>query len=364
MSSESDSPSSTSLRSLWDKAERQRKDLASFTDFRSDAYKAAVAEAISTASTCKDLIRSLSLFSTNEILEDIATTELRYILADAYLGELLLKQHDQSTRRSTLQRARTAYRSFLSLCDSYALLNTYEKKAYQVSDSLSPTAFDNMHADAAARRNAKIERYKQEKELKAKLEHLSQVTQSSNIDDEELQSLYLSQIQLATMQALQQLEGINLELDILGKAPTEEELLAQRRRQQEEDDRSRRRKADDNYSDRVDPSEIFKKANGRPLLSSDGKPLQPFTLLSNREMVKGQVFGPGHRLPTMTVDEYLEETRKQGGIIEGGGEQSGRQPEPDEDNLDLADQETYKARQWDEFKEANPKGSGNTLNRG
>ena len=31
------------------------------------------------------------------------------------------------------------------------------------------------------------------------------------------------------------------------------------------------------------------------------------------------------------------------------------QPEPDEDNMELADAETYKARQWDEFKEANPK---------
>jgi len=36
-------------------------------------------------------------------------------------------------------------------------------------------------------------------------------------------------------------------------------------------------------------------------------------------------------------------------------EQSGIQPEPDEDNYDLADQETMKAREWDEFKEANPK---------
>ena len=51
-------------------------------------------------------------------------------------------------------------------------------------------------------------------------------------------------------------------------------------------------------------------------------------------------------------------------MIEGGGEQSGIRPEPDEDNLQLADEETLKARAWDEFKEDNPKGSGNTLNRG
>lgn len=66
----------------------------------------------------------------------------------------------------------------------------------------------------------------------------------------------------------------------------------------------------------------------------------------------------------MTIDEYLAEEKRRGGIIEGGGEQSGLRPEVDEDNFSKADEETVKAREWDEFKEANPRGSGNTLNRG
>lgn len=66
----------------------------------------------------------------------------------------------------------------------------------------------------------------------------------------------------------------------------------------------------------------------------------------------------------MTIDDYLAEEKRRGGIVEGGGEQSGIGPEPDEDNFDRADQETMKAREWDEFKEDNPRGSGNTLNRG
>jgi hypothetical protein len=66
----------------------------------------------------------------------------------------------------------------------------------------------------------------------------------------------------------------------------------------------------------------------------------------------------------MTIDEYLEEEKRRGGIIEGGGEASGIRPEPNEDDLIAADAETLKARAWDEFKEDNPKGSGNTLNRG
>lgn len=50
--------------------------------------------------------------------------------------------------------------------------------------------------------------------------------------------------------------------------------------------------------------------------------------------------------------------------MEGGGEQSGVPAEPDEDDYRKADAETEKAREWDEFREENPRGSGNTLNRG
>lgn len=66
----------------------------------------------------------------------------------------------------------------------------------------------------------------------------------------------------------------------------------------------------------------------------------------------------------MTIDEYLAEEKRRGGMIDGGGEQSGVQEVVDEDDMEKADLATMKAREWDEFTEANPKGSGNTLNRG
>ena len=135
-------------------------------------------------------------------------------------------------------------------------------------------------------------------------------------------------------------------------------------------ERQRNRHRSPSYSDRLEPSiSQLLGGNGKagPILSKDGKPLQPFTLLgssSDRQKLRDGVFRPGHNLPTMTIDEYLAEEKRRGGTIEGGGEQSGIAPEPDEDNFDRADQETMKAREWDEFKEDNPRGSGNTLNRG
>lgn len=128
-------------------------------------------------------------------------------------------------------------------------------------------------------------------------------------------------------------------------------------RTQAGDHRERIGGQEDRYSERLDPpiSQLLADGRNGPLLNKDGKPLQPFTLLDSREQIRQGVFRPGHRLPTMTIDEYLEEEKKRGGIIEGGGTSSGRRAEPDEDNMDRADEETMKAREWDEFKEDNPR---------
>jgi immunoglobulin-binding protein 1 len=53
--------------------------------------------------------------------------------------------------------------------------------------------------------------------------------------------------------------------------------------------------------------------------------LQPITILpsgaggDDRARLREQVFQPDHRLPTMTIDEYLEIERQRGNILTGGG---------------------------------------------
>jgi immunoglobulin-binding protein 1 len=180
-------------------------------------------------------------------------------------------------------------------------------------------------------------------------------------DDAVARQLYLLEIQFATHETFQSLESIGQELQILSLAPPRPPSTPS---DAQNDDRQRDRSKD--YSERLDlpASQLFASGNAGPILDSKGKPLRPFTILDNRQRLRDGVFRPDHNLPTMTIDEYLEEEKRRGGIIEGGGPQSGIRPEPDEDNMEKADEETMKARAWDEFTENNPKGSGNTLNRG
>jgi immunoglobulin-binding protein 1 len=173
--------------------------------------------------------------------------------------------------------------------------------------------------------------------------------------------LHLASINLATHDAFGLLESINLELTILAQAPSGPSMPADG-----DADARARQKQLSSYSEKLDPSlrSLLQNGRGGPILDKSGRPLQPFTLLDKRAQLQQGVFRPDYNLPTMSIDEYLEEERRRGGIIEGGGEKSGIRPEVDEDDLEKADQETMKQRAWDDFKEANPKGSGNTLNRG
>lgn len=54
------------------------------------------------------------------------------------------------------------------------------------------------------------------------------------------------------------------------------------------------------------------------------QPLRPFTILpssagGDRARFREQVFQADHRLPTMSIDEYLEIERQRGNILTGGG---------------------------------------------
>ncbi|KZF23113.1 type 2A phosphatase-associated protein 42 [Xylona heveae TC161] len=350
-----------SLRERFNAGEARRKQLESSWDTNGASYQENLEAAIGTYEECRKIASQVALFSSNETLEDISSRDLQYLLIDFYLAELLLRQNAPS-RKSVLLQARQAYERYIDLLDSYEILSKEDSKLHErYSDN--PDRFSTASTtDAAARRETKIARFKEEKALKGKLEYLSQNPSVLHNDEDSFRDLYLTQIKLCTHQAFQSLESIAQELQILALAPPMPPAGAAAPR----DDRRERERNRDGYSDRIDRplSELLAGGRAGPILSKDGKPLKPFTLLDSRQRLQQGVFRPGHSLPTMTIDEYLEEEKRRGGIIEGGGPQSEIQPEPDEDNFEKADEETMKAREWDEFVEANPKGSGNTINRG
>jgi hypothetical protein len=127
-----------------------------------------------------------------------------------------------------------------------------------------------------------------------------------------------------------------MELDLLRSAPLDGNELAQRAAHRERAQQDARAGAGaggtgsgDGEADttwRLDrPGGPGRAARPRELISGGGRVLRPFTIMpsmagmSERERLRSEVFRSGQRLPTMTVDEYLEEEQRRGNIITGGG---------------------------------------------
>lgn len=109
-------------------------------------------------------------------------------------------------------------------------------------------------------------------------------------------------------QTFQLLESIAQELQILAMAPPPPPPGQD---QGTADPRLRNGRNVGGYSERLDPAVSSLTSRSGPILSKDGKPLRPFTLLDNRQRLQQGVFRPDHSLPTMTIDEYLEEEKKE-----------------------------------------------------
>ena len=194
-------------------------------------------------------------------------------------------------------------------------------------------------------RAAKIAEYKLQKTLTTTIAELE-----SRFDDEDIRKWSLASIELAVIHTRQNLRSIETELELIAQRPSpatvaKEEITA-----------------DSDRLDRIPGSNLSKTG---PLLSREGKVLRPFVLTSKRKELQQGVFRPDHALPTMSVEDYLTEEIRRGGIEvpteeEGskGRVKTGREEEEE-------DQEMKKRREWDEFVETHAKGSGNMgFNRG
>lgn len=125
----------------------------------------------------------------------------------------------------------------------------------------------------------------------------------------------------------------------------------------------------------------FSGARGGALLDTQGKPLRPFVITGSaggatRDELKAQVFRPSHRLPTMSIDEYLAEEERRGNIVRSGGAAQAAAPTPREQRAETAELDGTRAAEdaeeaarqdairWDAYTDAHKRGAGNTMNRG
>ncbi|KAF7295510.1 Serine/threonine protein phosphatase PP2A-associated protein [Mycena indigotica] len=345
-------------------------------------------------------IAGLSLFSPNETLEDISTRDLIYLTAPFATSELQSRVRvgqPADDIANTLSSNQGHLSKLVSSLEDYEIVPEAERALHTQSLQIIK--------DAASRRELKIKQFQQERDLRNKIQVIRKrrgqlpaegVTESDldliasllpkpsvNDEDEDedseweddLRETTLLLLRLCYAQAQSQLVSFGQQLEMLEKVvqfPPQPP-----RPPPEQDRRGKERSADESMWKLDSPSGPDGKG---PILDAQNKPLRPFTLLpsgaSDRARLAGQVFGPSHRLPTMTVDELLQIEQEQGKFISGGGPASENELTSSE-QLDLDSQmdgtrdgaekeetKRQKDEKWAQFTDANPRGAGNTMNRG
>ncbi|KAI8081628.1 TAP42-like protein [Halteromyces radiatus] len=315
------------------------------------AYQAAVQEAIAALTRAQDLIERSAMFSSNELIDDINASDLKFLLTSVYLGHAVLKNITDD-RATVLKRSKAHFEHFLSLCQDHQLMKQQDAEMYEKQ-------MHGLQGSAAQQRQDKIARYKREKVLKETIQQLreqldEEQQQKTALDKETERDYVVALIDLEILRAIEQLHSIEQEVVMVA----EMEKMRQHMASSDDDQRLASREQQQDGSSKLDAL----RRTGGPLLSNEGKPLQPFIITNKRQQIKNQVFQPGYNLPTMTIDEYLQQEMDRGNIIKGGEEP--KKEEIDDNDYDALDAETMKQRDWDEFKEANPRGWGNRGNKG
>ena len=355
------------------------------------SYNAASEKVLQMLSDVARTADALSVISSNDRLDEISTPALRMFLipslqADVQTRARIDPAEDRVTQRrkqvdASIGAARTFFamvRRHSALPDSVVTL----LRPYMTKDAQQPMA-------PADKRMFKIQVLKLEKAAQARLvafrdAYRHRPTPPADVfydplvesgadddDDTEMVPVVSATLEVPPVAHLRSYLMLLIVLHALRTANALESLLQEKELLQAPP----MPEAPDPPTDttwRLDPS-WTSPASDAPLLSESGRPLRPFTIIPKREQLKSEVFRPSHRLPTMSIDEYLEEETRRGRILPSTDKdaptpRAQRQVESEQDGTRTADEAEEAARQeaiyWDAYTESHRRGEGNTMNRG
>ncbi|RUS34487.1 TAP42-like protein, partial [Jimgerdemannia flammicorona] len=162
----SDSTSDLSLRGEFVAGQELHSRLeASSLSTTDAAYQRDVRAALAHFETAADLVHRVALFSVNEIVEDINTTDMRFLLVESYQGDLTLRLVG-GDRVQILKTAKSYFEQFLFNCDTHDILRAEDKtRLERIKDGAVTRG-----GDPASARAQKIAQFQREKAIKAKIE--------------------------------------------------------------------------------------------------------------------------------------------------------------------------------------------------
>ncbi|XP_057666159.1 immunoglobulin-binding protein 1-like isoform X2 [Diorhabda carinulata] len=288
------------------------------------------------------LVSISSIFSTNEGIEEISTNDLQYFLLPAFLGSLTLKLTSKE-RKDIVDVAEIYFKDFLKRCNDYGMGSNQFKDKSEEKEKKEKTEFEKLEYSVNTRAN-KIQRFKEQKELKSKLEDLKKNMENEHADEEIKREYFLTMIKLFMHEAIDELNSIDMEKPIL-------EHMANMKNEE------------------------------KPQPKRPPPPLKPIVI--TKDDIQKAVFGAGYpSLPIMTVEEFYHKRVEDGIFPDPTKPKKGpttlqqaaaaglslNQEEKEKEETEKlieedSDEHIARMRSRDEFKDEHRRGWGNRMNR-
>ncbi|CAG9460285.1 unnamed protein product [Pedinophyceae sp. YPF-701] len=325
-------------------------------------------DAVALVKRCSELVRKADLFSSNEDVDDVATAHLKYLLLSFFLGQLLAKttERDPAARSGALKQAGAILGLFLSQLQRMRLLPKVYARAAGLDEDADEGegAAGNDKKDPVQARNDKIARFKRSREIDSRLAAIEakraltrrpgdgdDAQDAPDLDEEDERDLWLLAIEGAVITTLDMRATLAQEVEILAhaaardggdRAPREDVVVGPR------GERMQRGEAQ---------AAVLEKLRGIvPTLKGSTADVAA----RREQMVASAVLQPFHNAPTMSLREYAErevrdaeERAARADAAEGARRAREADSSEDEDEL-------RQKRAFDDFKDENPRGWGNS----
>ncbi|CAK9832091.1 Immunoglobulin-binding protein 1b [Anthophora retusa] len=299
------------------------------------------------------LVSLVDMFSPNESFEEVATENIKYFLLPAFLGTLTTKLCNTDDRMHNVNVAEIYFVDFLKRVKSYGLtdIQVPEIKSGHEQETASGKVRTNAEliTDMVNRRNTKLQRYKEQKELESRLETLQKNLSNPTIDDEVKRDYFVTLIKLY----------VNLTIEELSSLAAEKPILEHMKKMGKAETMS---------------GHISQKHHPSP------PKLQP--IIITRDEMQKKVYGAGYpSLPVLTVEEFYDQRVKEGdwpnpaqqhqtdsaylqNLVNNQGKDDEEEDVKKENAIEVDDPENLRRlRAMDEYKDTHRRGWGNRANR-
>jgi len=352
-----------------------------------------VAAGVTVLRHCVALVDRAGVFSSNETKDDIATSDLKFVLAPFYLAEVVSRTRTTppvvvggegssggsgggggppsdpgAARLPIVAEAAENTELFLAMCERHDLLSKESRETREREGA----------ANQATARAEKVARFKRDKAIRLLIEELElgrrrrredalanadwddedpECADVTPQDEEEERQRWMLLLEDAVQKSLDAQPQYALEMEMLRNREALSAARPQPPPRQQQQAPQVIGQLGSAGGGRNDAGGV---AIPRELLAALGS-LQGGGM-GSRERMKSEVFRPSHSLPTMTIEEAGEIEYQE--LVERTAREAGRKMQREREEAlmtrdEIDDAELAKKRAWDEFTDDNPFGAGN-----